>query len=169
MGRNPHEMAEVVIALGSNLGDRLEFLRSAGHFLSGISGKPVAKSSIWESEPVGPAEHNFLNSVALITSRSTPQELLRQLKEYERESGRDPSGRRWGPRCIDLDIIAWEGEIVETKTLRIPHPEYRNRLFVLLPLRELRPGWSDPRNRESIDRMILSAPEMGIRKTGLTW
>jgi 2-amino-4-hydroxy-6-hydroxymethyldihydropteridine diphosphokinase len=162
-------MAEVVIAIGSNLGDRLNFLRQTAEFLEKLSSSCIRKSSIWESEPVGPAEYQFYNAVAVITTGSSAAGLLDILKNFERQLGRESNPKKWAPRIIDLDIISYNSLVIQTDSLIIPHPEYQNRLFVLLPLQELFPDWSDFTSGKSIKQIIENAPDMMIRKTDLTW
>jgi len=162
-------MAEVIIAAGSNLGDRREMLSRAGVFLQSLSNKPIETSSIWESEPVGPAEFSFYNSLAIIQSSLPPDELLKRLKEFEVACGRDRSPQRWGPRELDLDIIAYDNLVIHRENLIIPHPEYRKRLFVLLPLQELRPQWQDPEENTTILQLVNAAPPLRIRKTREAW
>lgn len=162
-------MEQVIVALGSNLGNRLDMLRQAGRFLDEISGTPVRKSSIWESEPVGPSEFPFLNAVAKIGFSGDPHELLGQLKEFERQSGREDQHIKWGPRLLDLDIIAFGDLVIQTETLIIPHPEYKNRLFVLLPLCDVEPNWKDPVSDAPIDSLIKISADIQIHKTNLTW
>jgi len=162
-------MEQVIVAAGSNLGNRHDMLRQAGAFLDEISETPVLKSSIWESEPVGPSQYPFLNSVALLSTSETPHNLLKRLKDFERKSGRQNQHIKWGPRLLDLDIIAFGGLVIQTETLIIPHPEYTKRLFVLLPLRDIAPGWIDPVSKTPVKTLIETSPEMQIHKTNLTW
>jgi len=162
-------MEEVIIALGSNLGDRLQMIRSAGIFLDSLSESAVERASIWESEPVGGAKYTFLNTAAKMTTRLTPLELLKELKDFERLSGRDANPTRWGPRILDMDIIRYGNLICKEESLTIPHPEYRNRLFVLLPMLEIDAGWIDPELRLPLDRFIKDAPKMELQKTDDRW
>ena len=162
-------MEEVIIALGSNLGDRLQTIRSAGIFLDSLSESAVERASIWESEPVGGAKYTFLNTAAKITTRLTPLELLKELKDFEQLSGRDANPTRWGPRILDMDIIRYGNLICKEESLTIPHPEYRNRLFVLLPMLEIDAGWIDPELRLPLDRFIKDAPKMELQKTDDRW
>lgn len=162
-------MEEVIIAIGSNLGDRLKMIRNAGLFLNSLSDSVVEKASVWESEPVGGAKYAFLNTVAKITTRLTPIELLKKLKEFERLSGRDVNPTRWGPRILDMDIIRYGNRIYEDDSLIIPHPEYHNRLFVLLPMKEIDGSWIDPQFQLSVDELINKAPEMELQKTNDRW
>ncbi|SRR6056297_184292 len=162
-------MEQVIVAAGSNLGNRHEMLRQAGRFLDEISETPVLKSSVWESEPMGPSEYPFLNSVALINTAIKPHELLDKLKEFERRAGRKNQHIKWGPRLLDLDIIAYGSLVIQTETLIIPHPEYTNRLFVLLPLLDVAPEWKDPATDTPIKTLIKESAVMQIEKTNLTW
>ena len=162
-------METVIIAAGSNLGDRSGYMKRAGKFLSGLSDGLVKKSSVWESEPVGPAEYTFLNSTALIETTRKPRELLRLLKEFEQKCGREKDPQRWGPRVLDLDIIVFGDLVIDRETLIIPHPEYHRRLFVLYPMMEIIPGWTDPVTRKGLGEMIGEAPAIEIKKTDLSW
>jgi 2-amino-4-hydroxy-6-hydroxymethyldihydropteridine diphosphokinase len=106
-------------------------------------GEIVAASRISPSAPLGPGIRTYANAVALIETTLSPPALLAQLKAIERTYGRR-AGRRWGDRVIDLDIIAWSSGIWASEGLTIPHPQLRNRRFVLAPLCEIAPDWRDP-------------------------
>ena len=131
-------MARVAIALGSNLGDRLDHLRAG---LAGLEplGPIVAVSRVHETEPVGgPEQGRFLNAVAVVDTSVAPLDVLARLLEVERSRGRERTVR-WGPRTLDLDLIAYEGERLSLPTLEIPHPRAHERGFVLAPLAEVWP------------------------------
>ncbi|PWN05836.1 2-amino-4-hydroxy-6-hydroxymethyldihydropteridine diphosphokinase [Rhodohalobacter mucosus] len=162
-------MDTVIIAAGSNLGDRHDYLKKAGKFLSELSEGIVKKSSIWESEPVGDAKYTFLNSAILIETTRKPDELLNLLKDFERKCGREKDPQRWGPRVLDLDIIGFGDLVIDRETLIIPHPEYHRRLFVLCPMMEIIPEWTDPRNQKGLREIVGKAPEIEIKKTDLRW
>ncbi len=162
-------MAKVIVATGSNLGNRHDHLKQAGKLLNRLSIRPIRKSSIWESDPVGPALYPFLNAVCVIHTELAPDELLKQLKSIEEQIGRNKNPERWAPRIIDLDLIAWNDLAIQSDNLIIPHPEYHSRLFVLYPLQELCPNWKDPVNRIDIDTMIHNASDIRIEKTDLEW
>ena len=162
-------MEQAIIAIGSNLGDRLEMVKRAGSFLRKISGDEFEKSSIWESEPVGGAKYTFYNAAALITTVLSPEELLCNLKEFEMACGREKDHARWSPRILDLDIITYGDLVIEMDNLIIPHPEYKKRLFVLYPIEELFPDWIDDSTNESLGNIIKNAPEIEIHKTELEW
>lgn len=162
-------MEKIIIALGSNLGNRLNNLKKAGDFLTGISGKSIIKSSIWESEPVGGAKFTFYNAATQIESNLPPVELLEKLKKFEQKCGREENPERWGPRILDLDIICYGNLVIDNESLIIPHAEYQNRLFVLLPMNELTPDWVDPNTSKKMKQMIDSAPQIDIKKTEISW
>lgn len=140
------------IALGSNLGDRLNFLKAAIEEMAKI-GKIKRKSAIYESEPFGfKDQQNFLNAVCILICKYNAETVLGYLKDIENHLGRVKTVH-WGPRKIDLDIIDLEGKEIEVKELIIPHPEMHKRNFVLIPLAEIEPEYKD-RNGQSIDKMI---------------
>lgn len=162
-------MESVIIAAGSNLGDRHGILKKAGYYLESISLTPVKKSSIWESEPVGPSKFTFLNSAAIISTELEPDKLLKKLKNFEHEMGRERNSKRWGPRILDLDIITYGSLVIHQENLIIPHPEYSRRLFVLLPMKEIVQEWIDPVTGKALEESLKNAPDMRIEKTKLTW
>jgi 2-amino-4-hydroxy-6-hydroxymethyldihydropteridine diphosphokinase len=128
------------VGLGSNLGDRLENLRRAVELLDASDGVAVVRtSSVYETDPVGPPQPDFLNAVAEISTDLGPHELLARCKAIEAELGRTP-GERWGPREIDLDLLLYGDERIDTGELVVPHPRMNERAFVLVPLRELEHG-----------------------------
>ena len=133
-----------------------------------LSENDAQKSSIWESEPVGPAKYPFYNCVIKITTELEPIPLLHELKSFEKRAGRT-SSVRWGPRVIDLDIIRFGDLVIDTDTLIIPHPEYQKRLFVLKPMLEIDPDWVDVLTGTPIQHMIDIAPRMEIEKTDISW
>jgi 2-amino-4-hydroxy-6-hydroxymethyldihydropteridine diphosphokinase len=95
--------------------------------------------------------------------------LLEALKGYEREYGRDPSAPRWSNRTIDLDIIDYDRQVISRQRLHVPHPEYQTRLFVLVPLQEILPGWRDVRTGNRWMRCIANSPKIEVLKTSLKW
>lgn len=163
-------MATTVIALGSNLGDRRRHMAHALQFLSTLGSAPPAASSLYETEPVGDASTQpYLNAVCVLETKMDAMSLLEALKDYEREYGRDPSAPRWSNRTIDLDIIDYDRQIVARQRLHVPHPEYHTRLFVLVPLQEILPGWRDVRTGDPVDVLIANSPEIEVLKTTLKW
>ena len=132
-------MTLVYVAIGSNLGDRLDHLRQAAKDLQAISGcKLLAMSSIYETAPMGPQNQpEFLNAVCAVRCSSPPVDLLTALKGIERSHGRIEVSERWTARPLDLDILLYGQRIVISRRLRIPHIGIAKRSFVLWPLLEL--------------------------------
>jgi 2-amino-4-hydroxy-6-hydroxymethyldihydropteridine diphosphokinase len=140
--------ARVFIALGSNLGERADLLRKARAKLSESTAiKMVHASAIYETDPVGKTDQPaFLNQVVEIKTARSPEDLLTQLLRIEHELGRERK-ERWGPRTIDLDLLAYGRRQLQTPQLVLPHPELPRRRFVLEPWAEIAPefvvsGWN---------------------------
>ena len=125
----------IAIALGSNLGDRARNLREAVRELTKIIGV-VRLSTIRETEPVDAPPPNFLNMVITGHTSLSPEALLEKLQAIENRLGRR-RGIRNAPRTIDLDLIFHSANVRRSKALTLPHPRYRERAFVIEPLREV--------------------------------
>ncbi|MEQ8525070.1 2-amino-4-hydroxy-6-hydroxymethyldihydropteridine diphosphokinase [Gracilimonas sp.] len=162
-------MAQVVIALGSNLSNPHRQLQTAASFLEILADRGIKTSVIYKSEPVGPSENDFLNGVIALETSLSPEQLFEELKAQEKKQGRPSRYPKWTARTIDLDIIAYDDLVVETDTLIIPHQEYTRRLFVLLPLRDVFPDWKDPVSAQHVDTLIEQAPDLEIVRTTLNW
>lgn len=151
------------IALGSNRrhgrhGSPAAVVRAAMDSLATI-GSVEGASRVRATPALGPAGRGFANAVVLLTTDLMPDELLGELKRIERRFGRR-GGRRWGPRVLDLDIILWSGGAWGGPGPIVPHPEFRNRAFVLKPLAELAPDWRDPVSGLTVRQLLcrLTAP-----------
>ena len=127
--------ATVVIALGSNLGNRRWYLRRAVQELRKVI-SVVRVSSIIETEPVDAPPPKYLNMVVVGHTRLSPEELLDALQAIEKRLGRRRAMRN-APRVIDLDLILHGAHVRRSARLTLPHPRYREREFVMRPLREL--------------------------------
>lgn len=135
------------VGLGSNLGEPAQQLASAVQALAALPRSTlVAVSPGYESVPWGdPDQANFLNAVAAIDTALTPQQLLAELLRIELAHGRDrSSGRRNGPRTLDLDLLVHGARVVDEPGLQLPHPRLPERAFVLLPLHDLAPELEIP-------------------------
>ena len=156
-------MTTVYLGLGSNLGDRLGYLRAAVAALA-ERGLPVtAASSVYESDALGPPPPAYLNAVVAVSTALAPRELLAVLKSVEAELGRHHT-EHWGPREIDLDLLLYGDDLVTEEGLTIPHPELTRRSFVLLPLLEIAPDLDLPSGEPA--SAFLERDPPGIAKVG---
>lgn len=129
-------MTRAFLSLGSNLGDRLAFLRDA---VGSLGGEVRAVSPVYETEPVGgPDQGPYLNLVVELDTERTPRQLLAVCHRLESAAGRVRQ-ERWGPRTLDVDIVWMEGVELHEPDLEIPHPRMHLRKFVLVPLADLAP------------------------------
>jgi 2-amino-4-hydroxy-6-hydroxymethyldihydropteridine diphosphokinase len=128
------------LALGSNLGDRLATLQLAVDLLAERGVCAVASSRVWETDAVGGPEDQpaFLNSVIRVKTELGPEALLAVANEVEAKLGRVREVR-WGPRTIDVDVLLYDGLVIDDPDLTVPHPRMTERAFVILPLLELDP------------------------------
>lgn len=139
--------AVVFLGLGSNVGDR------RGRIAGGVaelerSGVTVEiRSSVYETEPVGFEDQPwYLNQVIRGRTSLDPHTLLEECKRIERLFGREPTGVRFGPRPLDIDVLLYGDRVIEDDRLTIPHPRMHERRFVLVPLVEIAPRLVDPRD-----------------------
>jgi len=135
-------MAEALLALGGNVGDVRETLARAIAMLCERSDiRLLARSSDYATPPWGVADQPpFVNLCVAVETALTPQTLLERAQAVERACGRDRAGeRRWGPRSLDIDILAYDDLALSTPDLVLPHPRLFERAFVLVPLAEIAP------------------------------
>ncbi len=125
-----------IVALGSNLGDRVAYLRFGLERLSNV----VAQSQVFETDPVGGPDNQgpYLNMVAVIDTDLDPYAMLRRLLQIEAEAHRVRI-ERWGPRTLDLDLLFYDDVTINSEELIVPHPRFAERRFVLEPLSEVAP------------------------------
>jgi 2-amino-4-hydroxy-6-hydroxymethyldihydropteridine diphosphokinase len=130
----------VVFALGSNLGDRLDYLRGAAQKAAGIAElQDLVCSPVYETEPVGgPAQDRYLNAVLLAQTALSPDDLLALAQGWEGLAGRERA-ERWGPRTLDVDLIVVGDARSHTPELTLPHPLAHERAFVLAPWHDIEP------------------------------
>jgi 2-amino-4-hydroxy-6-hydroxymethyldihydropteridine diphosphokinase len=127
------------LGLGSNLGDRLTHLQ---HAVDGLAANPgitvVAVSRVYETEPIGPEQPDYLNAVVAIDTDLAARALLEVVQQLEAEARR-VRAERWGPRTLDVDVLLVGDEQVDEPDLEIPHPRLHERSFVRLPLADVAP------------------------------
>lgn len=134
------------LGLGSNVGDSVANLRAAVDALEAADVRILARASIYVTAPQGEVldQPDFFNSALKIETSLQPLELLDECKRIERELGRDPDGRRHGPRPIDIDVLLLGTQPFESDRLSLPHREIATRRFVLQPLLEIEPDLALP-------------------------
>ncbi|HXV14913.1 MAG TPA: 2-amino-4-hydroxy-6-hydroxymethyldihydropteridine diphosphokinase [Candidatus Krumholzibacteria bacterium] len=144
------------IALGSNLGRREEtILRALRTLEARGAANVVAASSLYESDAVGMgAAPAFVNAVAEVVPLLRPRDLLERMQAIEAELGR--TGGHNQSRTIDLDLVAYGDEVSDAEGLSIPHPRFRERAFVLVPLSEIAPDFRDPRTHAPMGQLVAA-------------
>ena len=129
----------IYVALGANIGDRAGQLSAAIDEMERIGLHITKQSSVYETAPVGYIEQpSFYNMVVEVKSRQSADELLNTLQQIEQRLGRERLFKN-GPRTIDLDILFYNGEDIQSEHLTVPHPRMQERAFVLAPLAEIAP------------------------------
>ena len=148
-------MTRAFIALGGNLGDVRRSFVAARTELAALPGCRLAGSSrLYRSAPIGPAgQADYANAVVALDTELMPRTLLHEMQRIEDAHGR-VRDVRWGPRTLDLDLIALGDAISDTAELILPHAEMHRRIFVLQPLCDLAPGWQHPRMKQTARELL---------------
>jgi dihydroneopterin aldolase/2-amino-4-hydroxy-6-hydroxymethyldihydropteridine diphosphokinase len=148
------------IGLGSNIGDKREYLYGAIEALNAHPDIEVKKISTFiETKPYGKEDQDdFLNGAIKIETMMSPMQLLEVCQKIEDESGRERI-EEWGPRTLDLDILIYDDQIIETEKLVVPHPDMMNRDFVLRPMTEIASGFVHPVTGKTMGRMMVELHE----------
>lgn len=160
----------IFVALGANLPGSFgapRYTLEAALASFPLQGMTVLRRSSWWQSPVQPAgdQPDYVNGVAEIATQLAPRVLLQRLHDLEDEFGR-VRRERWEARVLDLDLIDYRGQAsgnADNPPI-LPHPRLQDRLFVLLPLQELAPGWRHPANRRSIAELIEAAEPLNINR-----
>ena len=147
-------MTLVYLSLGSNKGDRVNFIHQAASLIANCENiKLVRASTLYESEPWGEKNQPWFVNVGLeVKTTLSPQEFLAKMQKIETQLGRvrDENTPKWSEREIDIDIIFWGNEIINDPNLKIPHPYAHRRAFVLVPFLELIPDFIHPVIKKSL-------------------
>jgi len=152
------------IALGSNLDDPPRQIRSAVAALRELPQSRLnACSSLYRSRPLGPSDQpEYVNAVAALQTALAPEQLLEQLQCIELQHGRVRTAQRWGPRTLDLDIVLYGAQQIDTPRLTVPHYAMAERHFVLYPLQEI----ADPRlvipGRGALAELVAACNDQGL-------
>lgn len=164
-GYVPSTIYRCGISLGSNMGDRLELLRTAARAVELLAdySQPVLKSSVYETEPVGcaPGAASFFNAVMEIGFFGEPDTLLDRLRAVESALGRPTTRAKNDPRPIDLDLLYADALVIDSERLELPHPRLAQRRFVLEPLAEIRPALRLPGQELNVGELLRALRDPG--------
>lgn len=159
-------MAEIVLLLGSNLGNRLRNLELAIRFLKEDVGHVLKQSSIYESEPWGfECSNPFLNQVVVLKTKLNAFSLLEKIQQIENKLNRERKSNGYESRTIDIDILFMDEMIMNTKALILPHPLLHQRNFTLVPLCEIIPQKKHPVLKKTMAQLLHgSMDQLGVEK-----
>lgn len=153
-------MEEVIISLGSNMGDRLGQLQLAIKKSAARLGKLMKVSPVYETPPWGFEDPRpFLNQVFSVHSALSADQCMQALLDIETEMGRVRHHGAYAARSIDLDILFYGHQCIETAHIHVPHPHLAKRNFVLVPLADIYPDWCDPLTGKSIQQLLAESPD----------
>lgn len=147
------------IALGSNQGNRIEFLQKAVNAVFEKVGRILKVSAVYETPALGFEGEDFLNACIKIETRFGPQTVLEKLLDIETELGRTRIGDTYQNRTLDLDVLFYEQESIHTESLKIPHPRLHQRLFVLKPLADIAGDWVHPELNQTVSELLTICPD----------
>ncbi len=157
-------MTLVALSIGANLGDRLEALQYAVDTLAEV-GQVVALSDVYETDPVGgPEQPDYYNAVVIVQTAATPAQVLACAHRAEQGKGRTRQVR-WGPRTLDVDVLAYGQLVSDDPVLTLPHPRALERAFVLVPWAQADPQFLLP-DRRTVSQVAAGIPVDGIRQVG---
>lgn len=157
-----NQQHQVILSLGSNQGNRLENIEHCIDLLHQEVGTVVKVSSLFESDSWGFSSDSFYNCAVLIHTHKNPQKLLKNILKVEKRLGRvRTESSDYQPRVIDVDMISFDDEIIESESLQIPHKHLQDRLFVLLPMIEVVSDWTHPSSQKSISDILKECKDEG--------
>ncbi|RXM47687.1 2-amino-4-hydroxy-6-hydroxymethyldihydropteridine diphosphokinase [Flavobacterium sp. YO12] len=154
---------QVVLSIGSNQGNRLENIESCINLIHQEVGTVIKVSKLYETPAWGFESDAFYNCALLLHTASSAQKILNQVLKVEKQLGRIRSNKDgYQSRIIDVDLIVYDDEIIESEKLQVPHPLMQNRNFVLLPISDLKLDWKHPVFQKSISELIAVSPDDSV-------
>jgi 2-amino-4-hydroxy-6-hydroxymethyldihydropteridine diphosphokinase len=147
-------ITQLFLSLGGNLGNTREIFEGAYPLIEKKIGKISVYSSVYQTEAWGPIpQADFLNQVLLVSTTLSAQACLTEMLAIEKEFGRERK-ERWGPRTLDLDILYYSDITIAEEDLTVPHPRIAERKFILTPLAEIAPSFTDPTSRKTMVALL---------------
>ncbi len=149
-----------LVAVGANLGDRMATMRAAVERIARLDGvRVVAQSSVYDTAPVGPPDQpRYLNAGVAVATTLDARALLHALLAVEATLGRERGSTRWTARTIDLDLVLFGECVIADGDLHVPHPRFRERAFVLMPMAEIAGQTRDPVTGERLESLLRACP-----------
>ena len=158
-------MNTVYLLLGSNMGDSEQMLTVAINMIEKNIGKLTKSSSIYRTAAWGNEDQpDFLNQIIIISSSLSSSNILKEMFGIEKEMGRVRTTKN-AARVIDIDMLFFNDEIIQTETLTVPHPQIQNRRFVLVPLAEISPDFQHPLlKKSSLELLSICSDKLNVQK-----
>lgn len=154
---------QVVLSIGSNQGSRLENIQNCIDLIHQKVGTVIQVSKLYETPAWGFESDAFYNCALLLYTNSSAQKILNQVLKVEKELGRIRSNQEgYQSRIIDIDLIVFDDEIIDSEKLQVPHPLMQNRNFVLLPINDLKLNWKHPILQKTISELIAVSPDESV-------
>ncbi|CAM3619750.1 2-amino-4-hydroxy-6-hydroxymethyldihydropteridine diphosphokinase [Flavobacterium chungbukense] len=154
---------QVVLSIGSNQGSRLENIQNCIDLIHQKVGSVIKVSKLYETPAWGFESDAFYNCALLLYTNSSAQKILNQILKVEKELGRIRSNQEgYQSRIIDVDLIVFDDEIIDSEKLQVPHPLMQNRNFVLLPIQDLKLNWKHPILQKTISELIATTPDDSV-------
>ncbi len=152
-------MQKVALLLGTNLGEREINLKKASELIEEKVGNILEQSKIYATAPWGNTEQpGFLNQALLVWTILEPEQVMQTLLDIEQQMGR-VRDEKWGSRLIDIDILLIEDTVVDSETLKVPHPHLHERNFTLYPLNEIVAEWEHPILKKTVNQLLIESTD----------